>query len=181
MTTDREILRRIRKGDLGQFESLFRSSYASLVAYAITILKDRYSAEEIVQELFYVLWRDREKISIVTSLNGYLFRSVYNRSMHMIEHQKVVLRHAEEYRRQPYTSHEDPLEILKFTELNEKVALIMERLPERCARIFCMNRFEGRKYSEIAEELSISVKTVEANMGKALKEFRKELLANENE
>ncbi|HKK42444.1 MAG TPA: sigma factor-like helix-turn-helix DNA-binding protein, partial [Bacteroidales bacterium] len=56
-----------------------------------------------------------------------------------------------------------------------RVAGILEKLPERCCRIFCMSRFEGLKYSEIAEKLSVSVKTVEANMGRALKEFRKEL------
>jgi RNA polymerase sigma-70 factor (ECF subfamily) len=59
--------------------------------------------------------------------------------------------------------------------LQEKVARILERLPERCGMIFKMSRFEGLKYNEIAEKLSVSVKTVEANMGRALKEFRKEL------
>jgi RNA polymerase sigma-70 factor (ECF subfamily) len=58
-----------------------------------------------------------------------------------------------------------------------KIAHVLERLPERCSLIFCMNRFEGLKYNEIAEKLSVSVKTVEANMGKALKEFRKALIA----
>jgi RNA polymerase sigma-70 factor (ECF subfamily) len=71
---------------------------------------------------------------------------------------------------------EDPYEILKYTDLQAKIAGVIEKLPERCSKIFCMNRFEGMKYSQIAEGLSISVKTVEANMGKALKEFRKELM-----
>ncbi len=71
--------------------------------------------------------------------------------------------------------HENPAEIIQYKELQAKIARILERLPERCGRIFCMNRFEGLKYSEIAEKLSVSVKTVEANMGRALKEFRKAL------
>lgn len=176
MGTDRDKIRRIRQGDIKQFEALFRSSYISLVNYAQTILKDRDTAEEIVQELFYVLWRDRQKIDILTSLNGYLFRSVYNRCMHYIEHRKVVIKHATESREAPVIDSDDPAEILNYKELHEKIATIIGKLPERCARIFCMNRFEGLKYSEIAEELAISIKTVEANMGKALKEFRKELL-----
>ena len=69
----------------------------------------------------------------------------------------------------------DPAEVLQYKELQAKIALVLERLPERCGKIFSMNRFEGLKYSEIAEKLSVSVKTVEANMGKALKEFRKAL------
>lgn len=176
MVTERDIIRRIRKGDIGQFESLFRSSYISLVNYTRTILKDTDTAEEIVQDLFYVLWRDRKKLNITTSLKGYLFRAVYNKSMHYIEHQKVVQKYANEAKTSTVIYPYNPVEILKYKELNEKIAVIMAKLPERCAQIFCMSRFEGLKYAEIANELSISIKTVEANMGKALKEFRNELL-----
>jgi len=70
---------------------------------------------------------------------------------------------------------ESPADQLQYKELQAKIAWTIERLPEKCARIFCMNRFDGLKYSEIAEKLAISIKTVEANMGKALKEFRKAL------
>ncbi|HCC71073.1 MAG TPA: RNA polymerase sigma-70 factor [Bacteroidales bacterium] len=175
MVTDRDIIRRIRNGDINQFENLFHSSYNALVNYARTILKDTDTSEEIVQELFYVLWRDRKKIMINSSLNGYLFRSVYNRCMHFIDHKKIVLKHENEIKGSEQKSYLDPVDEINYTDLHEKVARIIEKLPERCARIFCMSRFEGLKYTEIAEQLSISVKTVEANMGKALKEFRKEL------
>lgn len=176
MVSDRDIIGGIRRGDIGQFELLFRSSYTSLVNYAITILKDKDTAEEIVQDLFYKIWRDRKKINIMSSLNGYLFRAVYNKSMHYLEHQKVVRKHASEAKKELVINTEDPIEILKYKELHEKIAIIIGKLPERCGRIFCMSRFEGLKYAEIAEELSISIKTVEANMGKALKVFRNELL-----
>ena len=177
MVTDRDIISGIRNGDIGQYESLFRSTYSSLVNYARSILKDNDTAEEIVQDLFYVLWRDRKKIKIMTSLKGYLFRAVYNKSMHYLEHQKVVSRHAGKASTGVSIDTVDHFEALKYKELHEKITTIISKLPERCARIFCMSRFEGLKYHEIAEELSISVKTVEANMGKALKEFRKELSA----
>jgi len=175
MIRDNEIIRRIRQGDVGQFESLFRSSYVSLVKYARTLIKDQDTAEEIVQELFVRLWQEKEKIKIESSLNGYLFRSVHNRCLHYIEHLKVVDRHAEEISNTSPDTSEDPSEILHYKELQVRIAGILERLPERCGMIFCMSRFEGLKYSEIAEKLSVSVKTVEASMGKALKEFRKEL------
>jgi RNA polymerase sigma-70 factor (ECF subfamily) len=176
MVPDRDIFERIRKGDIEQFESLFRSFYSSLVNYTKTILKDTDTAEEIVQDLFYVLWRDRKKLNITTSTKGYLFRAVYNKSMHYIEHRKVVQEHAKKTKTKISIDMDDPVEILKYKELHEKIAVIMAKLPERCARIFCMSRFEGLKYAEIADKLSISIKTVEANMGKALKEFRNELL-----
>jgi RNA polymerase sigma-70 factor (ECF subfamily) len=175
MLRDSDIIGRIRNGDTGQFESLFRSSYVSLVRYARTMIKDHDTAEEIVQDLFFKLWQDKEKLNIESSLNGYLFRSVHNRCLHYIEHTKVVERHAEEMLYQQTESIESPSDILNYKELQEKVARIIERLPERCGKIFTMSRFEGLKYTEIAEKLSVSVKTVEANMGRALKEFRKEL------
>jgi RNA polymerase sigma-70 factor (ECF subfamily) len=175
MIRDTEIIRRIRNGDKGQFESLFRSSYVSLVRYAKTLIKDHDTAEEIVQDLFFRLWQDKEKINIKSSLNGYLFRSVHNRCLHHIEHNRVVDRHAEEMSYSQTESQESPSDILSYKELQDKIARILERLPEKCGKIFTMSRFEGLKYTEIAEKLSVSVKTVEANMGRALKEFRKEL------
>ncbi len=175
MISDTEIIRRIRQGDTGQFESLFRSSYVSLVRYAKTIIKDHDTAEEIVQDLFVRLWQDRQKINIESSLNGYLFRAVHNRCLHWLSHKKIVERHAREMAEQEPEKTESPAEIIQYNELQIKIAQVIEQLPERCGRIFCMNRFEGLKYTEIAEKLSVSVKTVEANMGRALKEFRKAL------
>jgi RNA polymerase sigma-70 factor (family 1) len=178
MIRDTDIIGRIRQGDVQQFESLFRSSYVSLVRYAKTLLKDQDTAEEVVQDLFCTIWKDREKIRIESSLNGYLFRAVHNRCLHLIEHNRVVSRHAEEMSSQSEESPESPSDILNYKELQAKIASILERLPERCGQIFYMNRFEGLKYNEIAKKLSVSVKTVEANMGRALKEFRKELSEN---
>ncbi len=175
MIRETETIRRIRQGDIKEFETLFRSSYASLVRYAGTMIKDQDTAEEIVQDLFFRLWQNKEKLNIESSLNGYLFRSVHNRCLHHIEHMKVVTRHEKEMSSEPALSTDNPNEVIQYAELQAKVARIIERLPERCARIFCMNRFEGLKYAEIAEKLSVSVKTVEANMGKALKEFRRAL------
>jgi RNA polymerase sigma-70 factor (ECF subfamily) len=175
MIRDSEIIGRIRQGDIKQYEALFRSSYASLVKYAKTLIKDHDSAEEIVQDLFFRLWQNKEKIQIVSSLNGYLFRSVHNRCLHYIEHLKVVERYEQEISLEKSSGAESPADVLQYKELQAKIARTIEKLPERCGQIFCMNRFEGLKYSEIAEKLSVSVKTVEANMGRALKEFRKAL------
>src|SRR5665648_371082 len=96
MDSESEIIRRIRQGDKREFEALFRSSYASLVRYARTILKDSDTSEEIVQEFFFRLWQDKEKIRIESSLKGYLIRSVHNRCLHYIEHRKVIDRHIAE-------------------------------------------------------------------------------------
>ncbi|MCU0455124.1 MAG: RNA polymerase sigma-70 factor [Bacteroidales bacterium] len=175
MIRDDEVTGRIRQGDAGQFESLFRSSYVSLVRYAKIIIKDHDTAEEIVQDLFVRLWQDRQTLTIKSSLNGYLFRAVHNRCLHWISHSRVIEKHAMEMAAEEQPKAESPLEVMQYGELQKKIAEVLEKLPERCGRIFNMNRFEGLKYTEIAEKLSISVKTVEAEMGRALKEFRKAL------
>ncbi len=160
-------------GDIKAFESLFRSSYSSLVKYSASIVKDKDTAEEIVQDLFYRLWKERDRLKIRSSLHGYLFRSTYNRSLKWIEHMKVVKKYESDSTLTEMESPTTPIQHLQFGELQETIALTLERLPERCGEIFCLNRFEGLKYREIADRLSISVKTVEANMGRALREFRK--------
>lgn len=175
MGSDSEIIGRIRQGDKQEFEKLFRSSYVSLVRYAKTLIRDHDASEEIVQELFFRLWQDRLNLRIESSLNGYLFRSVHNRALHYLEHQKVVNRHAGEVAAAADISSEPVTEAIYYHELQARVARVLERLPERSRKIFRMSRFEGLKYNEIAEKLAVSLKTVEADMGKALKEFRKAL------
>jgi RNA polymerase sigma-70 factor (ECF subfamily) len=175
MSEDSETIRRIRRGDKQEFEKLFRSSYVSLVRYARVLLKDHDMAEEIVQDLFFRLWQGRENLKIESSLNGYLFRSVHNRSLHYLEHLKVVSRHAGEIAAESPVSSDSVTEDIYYSELQEKVTRVLDRLPERCRAIFRMSRFEGLKYNEIADKLSVSLKTVEADMGKALREFRKAL------
>ena len=69
----------------------------------------------------------------------------------------------------------EPIEYLEYNELHNKLNQVMNDLPERCQEIFKLNRFQGLKYQEIADQLKISIKTVEANMSKALKHFRKNL------
>ena len=175
MISDNEIIKRIRQGDVKQFESLFRSSYVSLVRYAKSFVRDHDTAEEIVQDLFFRLWDERKKVTIETSLNGYLFRAVHNRCLHLLEHRKVIEKHEREITQEQTGSTENVSELIQYNELQSAVARILERLPERCGKIFCMNRFEGLTYNEIAKKLAVSVKTVEADMGKAIKEFRKAL------
>ncbi|HHV00415.1 MAG TPA: RNA polymerase sigma-70 factor [Bacteroidales bacterium] len=175
MFSDSEIIERIRQGDKQEFEKLFRSCYASLVRYAKTLIRDHDASEEIVQELFFRLWQDRQAIRIESSLNGYLYKSVYNRALHYLEHQKVISRHAGEVLAAADSASEPVTDAIYYHELQARVARVLERLPERSRLIFRMNRFEGLKYNEIADKLAVSLKTVEADMGKALREFRKAL------
>ena len=166
---------RIRNDDISAFEVLFKNYYARLVEYAYLILRDMDASEEIVQDFFYNYWKNRKEISIRFSVKAYFFRSVRNNCLNYLEAVKVRRKYAEKVisglkEDAGYTE-----EGLELAELNELLEDTLSELPDRCSRIFRMSRFEGKKYEEIAGELSVSVKTVEANMGKALRLLRERL------
>jgi RNA polymerase sigma-70 factor (ECF subfamily) len=130
------------------------------------------SAEDIVQDLFYNYWKNREKIDITTSLKSYLYQAVRNKCLKAIDHQQVKERYTNELQVQSQGDGDLTPTNIEAEELNQIIENTIDELPERCKEIFILNRFEGMKYHEIAQKLSISIKTVEANMGKALKIFR---------
>ncbi|MFN8242381.1 MAG: sigma factor, partial [Bacteroidales bacterium] len=125
MLRDSEIVERIRQGDKGQFETLFRSSYSSLVRYAGTLVRDYDTAEEIVQDLFFRIWKEREKLNIESSLNGYLYRAVHNRCLHHIEHLKVKDRYSRELMTADTDTAETPSDLIQYSELQSRIAAIL--------------------------------------------------------
>jgi RNA polymerase sigma-70 factor, ECF subfamily len=174
--TDYFVQKKIQGGDIREYERLFKKYYGPLCQSACKILRDMDMAEDIVQEFFYQFWKNRESFTLRVSLNAYLFQSVRNNSLHYLEHLEVRRQYAsmllDETGSGQQVMQQDGPEI---GEINQLVDSTLEGLPERCSTIFRMNRFEGKKYREIAEILSISVKTVEADMGKALQVFRETL------
>jgi RNA polymerase sigma-70 factor (ECF subfamily) len=175
MTRDLSVLKKIRGGDIRQFESVFRLYYSPLCLYASGITGSREISEEIVQDLFYTFWKEREKLQIFHSLRSYLYRSVRNRALQYCEHREVVERHRETVLsgEDEYANSPDPQNMLEYKELENLIDRALHKLPDRRLRIFRMHRFEGKKYTEIASILSLSVKTVEAEMTKALQTLRK--------
>ncbi|MDR1258146.1 MAG: RNA polymerase sigma-70 factor [Tannerellaceae bacterium] len=177
MSNDLFVLKKIREGDIGQFESIFRLYYTSLCLFATGITGRRDVAEEIVQDLFYVFWKEREKLHIFHSIRSYLYGSVRNRALQYREHMEVVDRHRQilfQAGEEPGES-ADPHDILEYKELETLINRTLHKLPVRRLRIFSMHRFEGKKYAEIAASLTLSVKTVEAEITKALQTLRKEI------
>ncbi len=168
--------KKIQGGDIGVFEHLFVKYYEPLCHHANKILKDMDAAEDIVQEFFYNFWKNRESFSPKLLLNAYLYQSIRNNALRQLENQAAK----QTYTQQVLNDYRDVMpagnqEDVELQELNKAIQITLQQLPERCSRIFRMNRFEGKKYREIADILSISVKTVEADMGKALQLFRKSL------
>jgi RNA polymerase sigma-70 factor (ECF subfamily) len=174
-TIDTDNREHLSFSDLQSFEVLFRQYYSMLCSYAFRFVNDADTAEEIVQDLFYKLWEKREEIQINTSVKSYLFSAVHNRCLKYIEHRNVETRYKNYYLLNGSEVDNEPQNASDLYELQGIIDHTLDSLPDRCSRIFRLNRFEGLKYHEIAQKLAISVKTVEANMGKALKLLRKNL------
>jgi len=158
--------------DIQAFETLFRTYYEPLCRYACRWVENMETAEEIVQDLFYVLWKERENLQIFTSLNGYLYRSVKNKSLQHLEREKLRDDYRKMYAENAVIETSTPQDELEYKELEQQIEETLYHLPERRRMIFHMHRMEGKKYNEIARELQISVKTVEAEMSKTLRTLR---------
>ncbi len=165
----------IRQGDETAFEMVFREYYQALCRYAYTFLADHDEAEEAVQASFIGIWDKRKELSITISLKSYLYQTIRNRCLNIIKHEKVKQEHANHTLWVNNEGYESTSSKILADELELKIDEAMQKLPEQCRLVFTMSRFEELKYQEIADQLQISVKTVENQIGKALKIMREEL------
>jgi RNA polymerase sigma-70 factor (family 1) len=173
--TEKKHLYGLRSGDIIVFEMIFSTHYQPLCNYAFTFVRDKDEAEEIVQGAFLMVWEKRESIEIRTSLKSYLYTMVRNACLNVIKHQKVRQRHAARQFAVTDQSQDSVSNQVMAAELEERIQDAMESLPEQCRMVFKLSRFEELKYAEIADQLNISIKTVENHMGKALKIMRQQL------
>ena len=171
--SERETLERLRSGEHAAFETLFRAHYAGLVGLADSVVRDRAAAEELAQDVMLELWRRRESLSIDTTLKAYLFRAVRNRALNHVRH----LRTAERLTPPPDGTGPFPPSDsgVEEGEIQQALRDAVAGLPERCRQVFELSRVHGLTYPEIASAMEISVKTVEAQMGKALRVLRDRL------
>jgi RNA polymerase sigma-70 factor, ECF subfamily len=157
------------------FEVLFRSHYAALFHYALTLLHSRLDAEEIVQDVFLDLWIRRRQIAIRRSLRAYLYGAVRNRCIDVLRHRAVERGPDTDIASFPRELAEGPEAVLEGRELQDAIDQAILELPDRCREVFRLVRTQGLTYSEAGQVLDISVKTVEVQMGRALAHLRRRL------
>jgi RNA polymerase sigma-70 factor (ECF subfamily) len=173
---DSAVVSRLAKRDEKTFEQIFKIHFKNLHGYAFTIIKDEVASEEMVQNVFFKLWERTENLSLTGSVAAYLYRSVHNECLNYLKHQSVKSAH------QMHVAYTTKNEIgtasknFSLKELEGKLQAALNELPEQCRTIFQLSRFEELRYKEIAVALGISVKTVENQMGKALKILRMKLV-----
>lgn len=168
----------IQSGDQKALEALFSIYFSRLNDFARNVLKDNVISQDIVQEIFLTVWKNRAEIKNV-NIEAYLFRGVRNRCINYIKSLKVIKHKMEEI--QISSKYEELYRIdfmgnepyvLIEQELKLKFEKTIQSLPERCREVFILSRKNGLKNKEIAEKLNISVKNVERHLSRAMKSFR---------
>jgi RNA polymerase sigma-70 factor (ECF subfamily) len=163
------------KGSVENFDTIFREYFIPLTWYARKYTGDVDSAKEIVHSVFVNTWEKREMLSFDSTIKSYLYTAVYNRSLNFLrDRAKFAKGDIEDLEYLANLPSDDHLGV-ESAETESIIYNEIEKLPDKCREIFKLNRFENKKYSEIAEQLNISVKTVEAQMSKALRVLREKL------
>jgi len=154
------------------YKQCFHDYFEKLFAYAFTIVKRNAEAKDIVQAAFIKLWEKRQEINLSVAARSYLYTTVYHLSLNNLRDHKIRNRHHENLAPPTITNR---INTAEEQEIKARINQAIDALPPRCKEVFCKSRLEGKKYAEIAAELNISIKTVEAQMGKALKTLREQL------
>jgi RNA polymerase sigma-70 factor (ECF subfamily) len=164
------LIERLKAGEEAAFQTLFRDYYPLLCVYAKRLTGDADGAREVVQDLFVRLYEGRQTLPAPGSLKSYLYAAVRYACLNQLkqaytrhQHHQQILYHA------PTGEDTDALVQL---ELEEKIWRAVQDLPKQCRKIFRMNRFEDKKNRQIADELGISVRTIETQISKALRLLR---------
>lgn len=169
-----EWVKSIKNGDHKAFENLFNFYCQRLINFVRRYIIDVQIAENIVQEVFVSVWNQRERLNPSKMIKSYLFTAVKNEALNELRHRDVQTR-SQERILNLITKDTNPEQELTSAEIDKEIHQAINELPEKCREIFKMNRFDELKYAEIAEILNISIKTVETQMGRALKKLRERL------
>ena len=163
---DKELLHAIQQKDKRAFDALFREYYRLLCLFSYNMIRDKEQAEEIVQEFFITLW---ENPPLVTdSVRSYFYKAIYNRTLNYISKANTRLKNEDLYSQIDQQTEEETDD----KELQNFISKAVDTLPEKCKEIFIMCKYNDMSYSQVSEMLHISPKTVENQMGIALKKLR---------
>jgi RNA polymerase sigma-70 factor (family 1) len=173
--TDQQLLELMRTDDRNAFTELYNRYWDKTFAVAMHRLDDEHEAEEVVQEVFLSIWQRRGSLELTHTLATYLSTAVkYKVINHLARQYRKQLQINELTLNSPQTAN-STADWLHEKELRKQLDHSISQLPEKCRIVFLLSREENKTYAEIAAELNISPKTVEAHMSKALSTLRQTL------
>jgi len=171
--SDQELVSEIVAGNPRAFEALFRAHHQGMCAFAVRMVLRRDVAEDLVQEVFLYIWRHRESWLVHSSVKQYLYAAVRHGALRFLRHERVVRKSIPEtvilFERPPRLADAD----LDAEEIVSLVQRAIAKLPERCRLVYTLHREQGLTYAEVADVMGISAKTVDVQMGRALKALRR--------
>ena len=172
---ERVVIAGIRRGSTAAFEALFHAHHPGMCAFAARMVGRADVAEDLVQEVFLYIWRHHESWDVQSSARQYLYSSVRHAALRYLRHERVVQHYTPEtvalFDRPTRPTDAD----LSASEIVAAVRAAVDRLPDRCRLVFTLHREQGMSYQEVAEVMGISPKTVDVQMGRALKTLRNSL------
>jgi RNA polymerase sigma-70 factor (ECF subfamily) len=157
------------------FRELFFEFFPALCIYAANIVGDDEIARDIVQETFFKIWKNRKKIELESSFRNFLVTTVRNQCTDILRKRTVRDRFASQSFSTQETPDQSPEDIYTINELEQIIGEAIQKLPPNIREAFEMNRFKRMTYNEIAQQMSLSPKTIEAYISKALNILRIEL------
>lgn len=169
---ERELLVELSRGSDGAFRELFDTYYKDLVLFAGTYIRDLAACEDIVQQQFVNLWEKRGEAGVILSLKFFLLKSVQNACLSELRHLGHENKYAEWMAETPTIYARETEEYIFYSELQELLQEALEHLTPIQRKCFEMNRLQGVKQQQIAEELNVSLRTVELRTAEALKILR---------
>lgn len=178
--TSKEILEKVLSGDELSFERIYRHYYPRLNYFARQYLLDSEASKNIVQDVFMELWVNRTTLHMNTNLQAWLFTVTKNKSLKTISHLKSTKNYSSYIKSRQLDINQKALSDLDtsyfvFEELEKQFQQSLEKLSPACRRVFEKSRFENKKNREIAEEMKLSIKTVEAHISKVLRVLKADL------
>lgn len=173
------LFKRMVDDDYAAFARIYHSSYRYLCSYSKQFVICPHVAEEIVDDVLCNLWCNRKKLRINTSFRAYLVRCIRNRSLDCLRKRKGVRIYMLEYAEAIQCKQSIAHESLILDELRRQIEEVVDRLPAQCQTIFRMSREEDLSYKDIALRLSISVKTVDTQICRALKQIRQTIAGHD--
>lgn len=178
---ERFIFSRMVKGDKEAFRFFFDKYYSDLCNLVNVYLHDEVMAEEIVQDIYIYFWEKKGRIQIESSVKNYLLRAAKNKSLNFLRKERTKLNIHDKLLRKSEIAYEITADVMDAKQLNEIIKKSVNGLPEKCRTIYLMAKENEMSYKEISLDLGISVKTVENQMGIALKKLRDQLRPYYNE
>lgn len=154
------------------FQTLFSEQYSSLCNYANGFVNDLNDAEDVVQEVFIKIWQNRQDLIGTDQVRFYLFTATRNNCISLLRKRKHPAMGGDDIEKLAHIADEGPRQAIPPEDIHALVGRALGQLPPQCQLIFKMSRFNKLTYAQIAEELNLSVKTIENQMGKALRILR---------